>query len=189
MCGILCDFHTVKIGLCRTRPYAKWKSRHLEFICQTAFFDDSGRVTLLVYPIQLCVLVCACMCGMCVVCILYEFVCVLVCAFMSMCSLYVYGFMCVCVCNVHLCVWYVYICHMSLCVSYYVCMGVLWCRCGYVCLCLWSCVCFCVWCVWMCLCMYVCHVNSCVSACLCVCSCVFLQHTKIFPSISQPLDT
>lgn len=43
----------------------------------------------------------------------------------------------------------------------------------------------------VCGCVYVCtcDVNSCVSVCLCVCACVFLQHTKIFPSISQPLDT
>lgn len=189
MCGILCDFHTVKIGLCRTRPYAKWKSRHLEFICQTAFFDDSGRVTLLVYPIQLCVLVCACMCGMCVVCILYEFVCVLMCVLLCpyaacMCTdlcVYVCA-MCICVCG--MCIFAIWVCVWAIMYAW-VCCGVGVGTCVYVCGHVYASVFGVCGCVYVC----TCDVNSCVSVCLCVCACVFLQHTKIFPSISQPLDT
>jgi hypothetical protein len=33
------------------------------------------------------------------------------------------------------------------------------------------------------------YIHGFVCICVCVCACVCFQHMKIFPSISQPLDT
>ena len=71
-------------------------------------------------------------------------------------------FVCVSMCEWHICV---YVC---LCAHVYIFGGV--CVCIHVCVCVCIHVCVCVWCV--CVCACVCVWCMCVCACVCVCVCV-----------------
>ena len=93
----------------------------------------------------------------------------------SICSVYIYIYMHVCIYVWYGMCMYVYVC-VCMCMYVYVCVCM--CMYVYVCVCMcmyvYVCVCMCMYvyvCVWMCMCMYV---YVCVCVCMCMCMYVYV---------------